>query len=94
MNRNNIENCFEMLGYDFILDEDFRIWLLEVNQNPGLDTTCPHLNILFPRLIHDTFRLFVYPYTTHKDHLKDDMSFLLDQTDYELIYGEPGSKFS
>ena len=24
------KNCFELLGYDFMIDEDFRIWLLEV----------------------------------------------------------------
>ncbi len=24
------KNCFELLGYDFMIDEDFRVWLLEV----------------------------------------------------------------
>lgn len=27
---------FELLGYDFLIDEDFRLWLLEVNNNPFL----------------------------------------------------------
>jgi D-alanine-D-alanine ligase-like ATP-grasp enzyme len=29
--------CFEMFGYDFILDEDFNTWLIEVNTNPCLE---------------------------------------------------------
>ena len=27
-------NSFELFGYDFLIDEDFRTWLLEVNTNP------------------------------------------------------------
>jgi D-alanine-D-alanine ligase-like ATP-grasp enzyme len=27
---------FELLGFDFLIDEDFRTWLLEVNNNPYL----------------------------------------------------------
>lgn len=29
-------NGFELFGYDFMIDEDFRVWLIEVN-------TCPYL---------------------------------------------------
>ena len=28
--------CFELFGYDFLIDEDFRVWLIEVNTNPYL----------------------------------------------------------
>jgi len=30
------KNNFELLGFDFLVDEDFRVWLLEVNTNPYL----------------------------------------------------------
>ncbi len=27
---------FGLFGCDFLLDENFRIWLLEINDNPGV----------------------------------------------------------
>lgn len=31
------KHCFELFGYDFILDEDFNVWLIEVNTNPCIE---------------------------------------------------------
>jgi tubulin--tyrosine ligase like protein 10 len=36
LNPNRRKNVFEFLGYDFLIDEDFRLWLIEVNTNPYL----------------------------------------------------------
>ena len=36
MNPNRRKNTFELFGYDFMIDEDFRVWLIEVNTNPYL----------------------------------------------------------
>ena len=38
LNPSNRHNCFELFGFDFLLDEDFRVWLIEVNHNPYLGT--------------------------------------------------------
>jgi len=38
LNPNKRKNVFEFLGYDFLIDEDFRTWLIEVNTNPYIGT--------------------------------------------------------
>ena len=37
-------NCFELFGFDFMLDEDMRCWLIEVNTNPCLEESSPLLS--------------------------------------------------
>ena len=34
MNPSKRRNSFEFFGFDFMIDEDFRVWLIEVNTNP------------------------------------------------------------
>ena len=55
-NKKNIL-CFEIFGYDFILDNDFKLWILEINNNPGLSISSPVIEKLIPRMMDDAFRL-------------------------------------
>ena len=59
MNFMNIKNCFEIFGYDFILDENYRPYLLEINTNPGLEISSPLISQLVPRMIDDAFKLTI-----------------------------------
>ena len=38
MNPNKRKNIFELFGFDFMIDEDYRTWLIEINTNPHLGT--------------------------------------------------------
>ena len=51
--------CFELFGYDFILDEDFNTWLIEVNTNPCLEESSGLLKRLLPRMIDDLLKLTI-----------------------------------
>ena len=51
--------CFEIFGYDFIIDNDFKVWILEINNNPGLAISSDVIAKLIPRMIDDAFRLTI-----------------------------------
>ena len=72
LNRNN---CFEIFGYDFILDQYYEPFLLEVNTNPGLEESSPLIKMLVPRMIDDAFRLTIDRVFERDDKNKDISAF-------------------
>ena len=55
--KNNKNYQFEIFGYDFMLDEDFNAFLIEINTNPGLLESSPWIKIIVPRMLDDALRL-------------------------------------
>ena len=53
LNKKQRKNCFELLGYDFMIDEDFRIWLIEINMNPSLHPVSEHHKTMFYKMLND-----------------------------------------
>jgi len=51
LNRNNRKYCFEIFGFDFLLDILGNPWLIEANTNPCLDEASPILKMLIPRML-------------------------------------------
>ena len=51
--------CFEIFGYDFMMDEDKNVYLIEINTNPGLEISSKVIEILVPRMIDDALRLTI-----------------------------------
>lgn len=39
-----------------MIDDNFKVWLIEVNTNPCLELSCPLLARIIPALIENLFR--------------------------------------
>ncbi|KAG5470700.1 hypothetical protein LSCM1_01946 [Leishmania martiniquensis] len=57
-------HTFQVFGYDFLIDEDLKVWLLEINGAPGGPDR------LKPALVKDTIELAVAPYFPGTMNLK------------------------
>jgi len=60
MSKSSISNnhqCFQILGFDILLDNDLKPWLLEVNQTPSFNDDTPVDKQVKGALIEDTLRL-------------------------------------
>ncbi len=59
INQNHRKFCFELFGLDFIIDEDLKVWLIEINENPCIECASPLLGKLIPRMINDAFKITI-----------------------------------
>lgn len=57
-------HTFQVLGYDFLIDEDLKVWLLEINGAPGGPDR------LKPAMVKDTIELAVAPFFPGTMNLK------------------------
>lgn len=49
--------CFEVLGFDVMLDSQMKPWILEVNHDPSFETDSPLDFKIKKQLISDTLKL-------------------------------------
>ena len=76
INKNNRNYQFEIFGYDFMLDEEFNLFLIEINDDPGIEESSPWISIIIPRMLDDALRLTIdqifYPgYDFKKNYKKN-----------------------
>lgn len=63
-------NCFEVFGYDVILDSELKPWLLEVNLSPSLACESPLDLTIKSTLLADTFNMIgIKKYDRRKESL-------------------------
>jgi hypothetical protein len=74
-----------------MIDDDFKIYLIEVNTNTCLDQPCPLLSRFIPSVIDSAFRIAVDPLYPPPENFSSKKSVVNDITPelrYELIFDE------
>lgn len=51
--------CFEVFGFDFLIDDSFKTWMLEVNTNTGLEQDVEWANKVVRRMLEEMVQLTV-----------------------------------
>jgi tubulin---tyrosine ligase len=51
----------QVFGLDFMIDDDFKVFLIEVNTNPCLELCSPLLARLIPNMLENAFRIVTDP---------------------------------
>lgn len=84
-------NTFECFGLDFMIDEAFKVYLIEVNTNPCLELSSPLLARLIPSMVENSLRLAVdplFPPPEHFSQRKTVVNELCPENKFELIFDE------
>lgn len=53
----NNPNCFEVYGFDVMLDSDLKPWLIEVNASPSMTATTPNDHKMKVGMLDDLFTI-------------------------------------
>nr|XP_030737904.1 inactive polyglycylase TTLL10 isoform X5 [Globicephala melas] len=75
---------FDLIGCDFLIDENFKVWLLEMNSNPALHTNCEVLKEVIPGVVTETLDLALE--TFQKRLRGQKMLPLLSQRHFVLLH--------
>ncbi|TKS77200.1 Protein polyglycylase TTLL10 [Collichthys lucidus] len=75
---------FDLIGCDFMVDEDFKVWLLEMNCNPALHTNCEVLKEVIPNTVVEALDLTLEIFS--KCRLGQRILPLASQREFVLLY--------
>mmetsp|Transcript_22357 Transcript_22357/g.34614 ORF Transcript_22357/g.34614 Transcript_22357/m.34614 type:complete len:104 (-) Transcript_22357:2-313(-) len=85
-----------MYGYDILIEDNLKPWLIEVNASPSLSTTTESDRILKMNLIKDVFNIVIPPDWTEegnskhgantcKEFLVGSFNLIIDESQTDLI---------
>jgi uncharacterized membrane protein YgcG len=81
---------FDFLGYDFFVDENMHVWLIEINDNPALSTNTSHLGTDMPMIVQEALGLATEVF----DHVRNKQPILPLESkgQYELLFMDSGKR--
>jgi len=74
---------FDLLGFDFMIDDNMKVWLIEINVNPALHTNCAVLKLLLPPVVSETLDIVLEIFMKRK--ARKSLSALNSVNSFELL---------
>ena len=68
-------HCYECYGYDIIVDDRLKPWLIEVNASPSLSSTTVSDRIMKYKLISDIINVVLPPGEMEAKFIKKNSSY-------------------
>eukprot|EP01022_Parablepharisma_sp_SALTPOND_P025273 TRINITY_DN583_c0_g2_i1.p1 TRINITY_DN583_c0_g2~~TRINITY_DN583_c0_g2_i1.p1 ORF type:complete len:933 (+),score=109.88 TRINITY_DN583_c0_g2_i1:11362-14160(+) len=83
-------HTFELFGYDFMIDEALKVYLIEANINPCLSVTSSFSSRFIPALVDNTLRIAIDPLFPPPPEFasKKGAGEVLPEIKYELIFDQ------
>lgn len=71
-------NTMEVFGLDFMICDEFRPYLIEVNTNPCLELSCPLLARLIPTMLENALKIGLDPIFMPPENFSSKKAFVGD----------------
>ena len=86
--------CFELFGFDFLIDDNLNPYLIEINVNPALYTDTQVQKDLLPKLVDDIVKMALNAHPYGSIEAQEEVKQIVEtglqecQLNYQIIHYE------